>query len=285
MCFILIAVDSHRDLPLLVAANRDEFHARPAASAAWWPGSPPILAGRDRQAGGAWFGVRNDGRFAAVTNLHASGELRAERVSRGALVVDALRHGGTPGAFIDRLMARGDLYNPFNLVYGDPGELYYVNNRTNPRPRRLDRGIFALANAELDAPWPKLVEGRRQLSTLLRRDHLDSTDLFALLADRRTYPDPESPASGLPTHGERALSAIFIDGSDYGTRCSTIFTISSDGNAYFEERHHAGRFSGRDRSIFSFRVAPQSRLPGTDELPSESQPTPKWKLRDANQDE
>ncbi len=45
----------------LIAANRDEFHARPAAPAARWAapaGSPAIYAGRDLQAGGTWMGAR-----------------------------------------------------------------------------------------------------------------------------------------------------------------------------------------------------------------------------------
>ena len=62
MCLILIGWRTHRDHALVVAANRDEFHARPAATAAFWPDHPQILAGRDLQARGTWLGIARNGR-------------------------------------------------------------------------------------------------------------------------------------------------------------------------------------------------------------------------------
>ena len=52
MCLILVAWRAHPDYPLVVAANRDEFFARPAAEAGWWPDAPSVFAGRDLEAGG-----------------------------------------------------------------------------------------------------------------------------------------------------------------------------------------------------------------------------------------
>ena len=57
MCLILVAWRRHADFPLVVAANRDEFHARPASAAAFWKDHPAILGGRDLQAQGTWLGV------------------------------------------------------------------------------------------------------------------------------------------------------------------------------------------------------------------------------------
>jgi transport and Golgi organization protein 2 len=68
MCLILIALDSHPDYSLVVAANRDEFYDRPTAAAAFWPDRPGLLGGRDLKAGGTWLGIDRTGRFAAVTN-------------------------------------------------------------------------------------------------------------------------------------------------------------------------------------------------------------------------
>ena len=68
MCLIVLAWRVRPDFPLIVAANRDEFHARPAARAAFWQDHPAILAGRDLEANGTWMGVTRSGRFAAVTN-------------------------------------------------------------------------------------------------------------------------------------------------------------------------------------------------------------------------
>src|SRR5688572_8107159 len=52
ICLILLAWQVSPAHPLIVAANRDEFHARPASVAAWWKDRPAILAGRDLEAGG-----------------------------------------------------------------------------------------------------------------------------------------------------------------------------------------------------------------------------------------
>ena len=86
MCLIVVGVGATPRYPLLVAANRDEQHSRAAAAAAWWP-QPPLLGGRDLQAGGAWLAVDRRGRFAAVTNIRDP-QRRAAARSRGSLVAD-----------------------------------------------------------------------------------------------------------------------------------------------------------------------------------------------------
>src|SRR5262245_64856436 len=67
MCLILFAYQVRSDAALVVAANRDEFYARPAALAHRWDDAPHVFAGRDLSAGGTWLGVSTSGRFAAVT--------------------------------------------------------------------------------------------------------------------------------------------------------------------------------------------------------------------------
>ena len=91
MCLIAVAWQQHPDFPLVVAANRDEFFARPAAPAIWWPDEPDILAGRDLSAGGTWLGVSRSGRFAALTNYRDPANNRADARTRGELVLDTLR--------------------------------------------------------------------------------------------------------------------------------------------------------------------------------------------------
>ena len=66
MCLIVFAWKSHADLPLVVAANRDELHARATEPAAFWEDLPQVCAGRDLVAGGTWLGITRGGRFAAV---------------------------------------------------------------------------------------------------------------------------------------------------------------------------------------------------------------------------
>ena len=55
MCILFIAVEQHPDYPVIICANRDEFHQRPTQNMHWWP-EQNILAGKDLQAGGTWLG-------------------------------------------------------------------------------------------------------------------------------------------------------------------------------------------------------------------------------------
>lgn len=148
MCLIVLGWRLRPDLPLIVAANRDEFHARPASPAAFWEDQPGILAGRDLEARGTWMGISRSGRFAAVTNFRGGTEARAIE-SRGALVSRFLSNGVAAGAYVQGL--KKDLYSGFNLLVSDGSELWSISNRDGP-PRRLERGIYGLGNTLLDAP-------------------------------------------------------------------------------------------------------------------------------------
>ena len=66
MCLAVVAWRSHPDYPLVVAANRDEFYTRRTRPAAWWGQSVSLLAGRDEEAGGTWFGPSQE-EFSALS--------------------------------------------------------------------------------------------------------------------------------------------------------------------------------------------------------------------------
>jgi uncharacterized protein with NRDE domain len=259
MCYVLLGVGAHPQFPLIIAANRDEFHARPALSAHWWTDSPGILGGRDQSAGGSWFGVTAAGRFAVVTNVRRAGSSQAGRVSRGELVTRILASGESVEHVYQRAIAQPSRYNPFNLLYGDQNHAFYVNNEDGMPPQRLDPGIYALSNHRLDTPWPKVIDGKRHFGNLVQSHRLDDEDLFGLLSNPHTYETEQLPDTGLPPARERALSAIFIEDADYGTRCSTVFRINRDGTSRFEERNHAGTYQGPDRSIHTFSIDTSER--------------------------
>ena len=90
MCLVVMAIGRHPDFPLILAANRDEFHARPAREAHWWPDRPRIFGGRDMQAGGTWLAMSRNGRFATVTNYQDVKPPSPELRSRGFLVTGFL---------------------------------------------------------------------------------------------------------------------------------------------------------------------------------------------------
>jgi uncharacterized protein with NRDE domain len=241
VCLVLIALDSHPDYSLIVAANRDEFYDRPTTPAAFWADAPSVLAGRDLKAGGTWLGIDRFGRFAAVTNYRQGQRESPAPRSRGRLVSDFLT--GDIGALehVERVRAETDLYNGFNLIAGDAGGLFHFSNREG-RVRSLAPGVYGLSNHLLDTPWPKVAATKTAFGRLLSGGASDLTgDLFALLSDRNRPADALLPSTGVGREWERLLSSAFIASDDYGTRSSTVVLIGRDGNIVFVERSFGPR--------------------------------------------
>ena len=67
-----------------------------------------------------------------------------------------------------------------------------------------------------------------------------SPDAFeSLLRDTRPAPDAKLPDTHLPIELRRVLSAPFIVGEHYGTRCSTVLTVGANGAVRVHEQHYA----------------------------------------------
>ena len=227
MCLILVAWRAHPDYPLVVAANRDEFFARPAAEAGWWPDAPSVFAGRDLEAGGTWLGLGRDGRFAGLTNFRDPLRNRDGTPSRGALVADFLRGRESTAEALARLQFEGPRYNAFNLLVSD-GDSLGIYESASGSARLLEPGLHALSNHLLDTPWPKVTAGKSRLARALRALP-DDTPLCELLRDDRPAPDAELPRTGVSLAWERMLSSAFIRAPGYGTRCSTVVTRDRHG--------------------------------------------------------
>ena len=236
MCLVAFAIDQSRRFPLVVAANRDEFFARPTARLAWWhhrPADPMILSGRDLESGGTWMGLTAAGRLAMLTNVRGAIAFDKSAPSRGRIVTDWLSAREDTGDFWMRTSLSG--YNGFNLIAADfaRGECFHASN-VNAHPRRLERGVHGLSNGAFDAPWPKVAALKASLEASIDIasgvDDL-ATRLFAALGDRTIAPDPALPQTGIPIERERVLSAAFIRTADqsYGTRCSTLIITERQG--------------------------------------------------------
>ncbi len=261
MCLIALAVDTHPAYRLVVAANRDEFYARPTAPAHWWAGAPGVLAGRDLREGGTWIGVTRGGRVAAVTNYRDPGlAQKADAPSRGAPVADFLRGSVDAEAYAHRLSERAAEYNGFNLLVGDEGGFFYVPNRTDG-VRRLAPGVYGLSNALLDTPWPKVLRAKKAMADALAAAEGNGWDaaLWEALADRVIAADDALPDTGVGAERERLLSPPFIRTDVYGTRASTVLTIGADGEARFVERSVAPGQEGWTESRHAFRIAAPAR--------------------------
>jgi uncharacterized protein with NRDE domain len=235
MCLLVIGWRVHPQFPLILAGNRDEFHARPAAAADWWRDAEGLLGGRDLQAGGTWLAVHRRGRVGVVTNFREPAADAAGQRSRGELVVDYLTAPETPGRWLEGLASRAEAYGGYNLLITGDGELHYGTNRGDDVPS-LPAGIYGLSNHRLDTPWPKVEAVKRRLETLIEREDLAKASLFRILADRSTAADDSLPSTGVPLAWERMLSAAFIVSPQYGTRVTTIVLADQDGRVDFEER-------------------------------------------------
>jgi uncharacterized protein with NRDE domain len=234
MCLVLFAYDPHGDCPLVVAANRDEFYARPSSGAHFWDDAPHLLAGRDLSAGGTWLGVSRRGRFATVTNFAEEGPSEAP-LSRGRLTEAFLTGSSSAHEYAHGL--HGLSYRGFNLLLWDGTTLVYTSNRGYTED--LPAGVYGLANAELGARWPKVVSGCKALTAAMTRGP-GVDELLALLADRQVPPDEQLPRRGRPLDLERRVAPLFIAGQEYGTRASTAVIVrrsSGDvGNVTFVEQ-------------------------------------------------
>lgn len=237
MCLIFLGHRTRADLPLVLAANRDEFVARPAAAAEFWPDSPRTLGGRDLKQGGAWLAVDRSGRWAAVTNYRDPADVRPEARSRGDLVREFVQGDASPAEFLRRASADRREYNGYNLLLSDGVDAYYYSN-VSDAVRRLEPGVYGLSNHLLDTPWPKVASGKAEFAAALAGAAPAPEDFFRVLANDRRAPDAQLPATGVPLEIERALSARFITLPGYGTRCSTVVLRDGGGALQFIEKSY-----------------------------------------------
>jgi uncharacterized protein with NRDE domain len=250
MCLVVFAWKMHPEYRLVLAANRDEFHERPARELHWWPDYPDILAGRDLQAGGTWLAVSKPGRFATVTNYREQLSSRPGLRSRGEIITNFVGSKAPAGNFVASL--ESDNYAGFSLLAADRDELWYVSNRGDEAVR-LAPGIYGLSNASLDTPWSKLVRTRDALRNLTESGEVDETALLRIMADRTPAPSADVEAGNLPFVLAKALTAPHIVSAEYGTRCSTALTWSEQEKITVCERRFdaAGTASGDSRYSFA----------------------------------
>jgi uncharacterized protein with NRDE domain len=235
MCLLLFGVKTSESFPFILAANRDEFYQRPTTAMDFWPEKPNILAGKDLECGGTWFGINTQGRFAALTNYRDLSILKSAAPSRGDIIVNFLESTGSIPDFLDRLKPDSDRYNGFNLLAGDCQAQYWFSNQTR-KIIQVAPGIHGISNHLLDTPWPKVVTGKNALSKAIDTRTLDPENLFELLADSSKPGDESLPDTGVGLEWERLLSPLFIKSPSYGTRSSIAMGITVQGEIQVTER-------------------------------------------------
>ena len=260
MCTIAILLEVVVGAPLVVAANRDEFYARPTRpperfEAVGDAAGTPIAGGVDVLSGGTWLAVRPDGRFAAVTNQRVLVPPQTGSRSRGLAVVE-LAAAADPEAYVAAIDPT--MYASMNLVWGDArgASIAYARREGTLEIERLPPGIHVLCNDRLGAPgFPRGDRLRAAIAGAPRAWPAVVPAVQAALADHtRVDPTPIAPVRAAASHGvdpphgdgsgrgapplipvERAreLTATCIHSAGYGTRSSTIFAArGGDAVAY-----------------------------------------------------
>jgi uncharacterized protein with NRDE domain len=222
MCTIAILVGV-TDLPVVIAANRDELYARDTRPPQLL--APGVVGGLDVQSGGTWLAVNREGRFAAVTNQRALSDPPVGVRSRG-LVVKELAVAEDQDAYVDALDPRA--YASMNLVWGDAQRvrLAYLRHDGGKDIVALPTGVHVLCNDVLGSEeFPRGDRLRAGLEALVAEapmflEHLPR--LPKLLGDHTRVDLAHVPPSHLPPELARELTATCIHSALYGTRSSTI---------------------------------------------------------------
>ncbi|SDH43116.1 NRDE family protein [Alteribacillus bidgolensis] len=238
MCLIVFGYGVHKDYPLIVAANRDEFYSRPTVPLHHWPRSP-IKAGKDKEKGGTWMGVTESGRFAAITNVRASKQNPA-KYSRGEIVKGFLE-AEDPHTFLEECNVHNEDFDGYNLISGNSSQLYYSTNQDKHSKHKLKKGVYGLSNAFLNTPWPKVVDAKKKFTSILKKQtaSFSPEPLFEMLSDTNEADEKDLPETGVDRQLEKKLSPLFIRMKGYGTRSQTVLVFTKKGEVIMEERTYS----------------------------------------------
>ncbi|WP_158969561.1 NRDE family protein [Paraglaciecola sp. L3A3] len=252
MCILFVAINKNQDYPLMIAANRDEFFARPTAESNFWSDNNNILAGRDLEAGGSWMGINQGGFLAALTNIRNPQRNNTKAISRGKLVSNYLTQPSQN--YATNLSQTKDQYNGYNLLFGKWDKLEVYNNHFD-QIVSLTSGIHSLSNEKLDSSWPKMNKGKSKLETLCQtQKNITPENLFDLLFDSNKADDQHLPKTGISLEHERRLSPIFILGEEYGTRSSTVLTVDKNQQVNWYERTYNNKANCLSEKSFHFNI-------------------------------
>jgi uncharacterized protein with NRDE domain len=222
-------------LPLLVAANRDEFYARPSKEPETLRETPAVVGGRDLVAGGSWLTLSARGLIVGVLNRRTAQPPDPRRESRGLLCMELAVADSAAAAA--RLLAATtpSRHNPFNILVADRESAFVAQNLTEGmHVHRLPPGTHVLTNLDLNDPTcPRIFRSSRRFAAVAA-EFIARPDRTALVAGlREVLVDHQ-----LPTDDRRPTDQLCIHTEAYGTRSSSIVWVDRDGASGF--LHAAG---------------------------------------------
>ena len=214
MCTLALYFNVFDELPLLVAANRDEHFDRPSAPPVEIVGATRIVAGRDLRVGGTWLGVNEHGLLAGILNRRQNDNGNSDwqstsTRSRGLLCMDLLQLESVADG-VEFLTGHGSAYSPFTVIIADRQTAWVAYNNHEPRivAKQLDAGLHVFSSAaELDLNSAKADRAHPRFAQLkTRMEPAQSSrwlsELRSVLADHTLRDGSNDPGDAICVHRE-----------------------------------------------------------------------------------
>ncbi len=230
MCTLILAWQLFEDAPILVAANRDEAVGRPSEPPANRDWGSRVVAPKDLEADGTWFGYNEHGVVIGVTNRWLDEDIEGER-SRGLLIRDALAAETAEDAVrtVERELDERT-YDGFYLLAADANAAVLVESGRGRTITNLNPGVHVVVNIGADGRYS--IPARRQEVAEQQASNADNI--------RETLqPSPgEQPEHWLGRASEVLGDHEFgvcIHENGFGTRSALLLTMGEQpGDATFE---------------------------------------------------
>ncbi|MBI3770046.1 MAG: NRDE family protein [Deltaproteobacteria bacterium] len=228
MCTLAIYVQRFAEFPLVVAANRDEFLARPATAPLLLSIAPRVVGGRDLFAGGTWLGISEHGVAAGLLNRRTAEPPVDGKRSRGLLLLETLAAASAADAARALAAIDPDTYNAFTLLVADATTAVAAQNRPDGMHLTpLDPGVHVLSNLDVNDPMcPKVARSHERFARAGDAFQRDGdagafrAALRAILSDHTIALDPRLPD---------ALGSLCVHTETFGTRCSSLAFLDRRG--------------------------------------------------------
>ena len=254
MCLIVFSLNPDKKHKFILSANRDEFYERPTEEMHWWDTSPRILAGKDKSFNGAWMGINDEGRFAAVTNVREFTELSLSKYkledlnTRGDLVKDFLLSSVSAKDYIKRI--DGLKFQGFNLLLYDGKEACLSSNK-GIEITFQEHKVYAIGNKPFNQKSKKIMNVEKDFQQIIS-ETFNSRDLINLMKSPRSEPLKFSEEYTRENHG-REFPDRFIVSDIYGTRSTSSLIMDRSKSIFLEEQSFSNFGEESITNTFEFK--------------------------------
>lgn len=176
--------------PVLIAGNREETIDRPSQPPKIQSGSPRVVCGIDRRAGGTWFGVNQHGLSATLTNCRKTKEAPLSPTSRGTLCRELLAcKTAREAAELAKAELETEKYEGAHYLVADADFAAVILGADEPEIVPLEPGLHLLSGAGLNNLRDEAQDIVRRMLTL---QTLDSSVTFLAIASRTFSSAPDA---------------------------------------------------------------------------------------------